>query len=637
MDREGHLYPVRREAGMTPERTRRRSNNIRLKALLPFVGLLLMSSAPFFSQDAEARPAMGLEMSLSRTDVQSLNIFACTIHFDNTGRSPATLVWINVTLPDQIVYLSDNAGRERGVKVGDHSWRFSIVSVGEHSFSINLQVATAVDHGDVLTIHGHLDYYDKFLVPMPLEDSVSLTISQPTWDMGDPASFEPEGQVGIVKGVTESKPVNSTNCVEVSIGHGDVGDPPPNDEPEEPPLPPPPVTCPGDPPLEDIGSTPDDQTSPEENTEGETVIGPITPPVDRTGPIGPVESPDDQTDDEGLESYVDFEPEKEDKTEPTIDTPTARTNPYQVSSDIISNNRVYNTGDIMSFTIFINNTGSETSGKVRVRLTIPSSIRFLDDTSESLGGKDLGDMTYLFRDVVPGNHEFLVFFIFEGEVEESTEVEIWVHMSYADSKGDFVGGSTHMASCSVVPDSGQFPMLQVSIAILSASLMSVAAFTTKKLGTHSLLPFFVPLYSRLKRKEILNHEARDMIIGYIKENPGEHFNSLKSKLDFRNGTLAHHLHILERERVIKSVRYGKYRRFFPMGMMVSRKSYPTELEQEILDVVKERPGINQKTIAKKVGKSKSTVNYHIDKLRKSNKIQTEKNGLSLRHYVMDPE
>lgn len=592
-----------------------------------------MSSAPFFSQDAEARPAMGLEMSLSRTDVQSLNIFTCTIFFDNTGRSLADLVWINVTLPDEIIYLSDNAGHERGMKLGNHSWRFSSVSVGEHSYSISLQATSEVKDGDVLTIQGHLDYYDKFLVPMPLEDSVSLTISKPTWNMGESSAFNPERQVGIVKGIIQPKPVNSTNSIDPEIGHGDVGETPPNDEPEKPPLPPPPVTTPGEPPVEDIGATPDERHTSEEE---EAITGPIDPPLNKSGATSTIERPDDKVDDDGPDFYVDYKPNDEMK-EPFVDTPTENANPYKVSSDIISNNKVYKSGDVMSFTIFINNTGSKTSGSVKVRLTIPSSVRFLNDTSESLGGKNLGEMTYLFQDVVPGNYEFLIFFIFEGEVQESTEVEIWVHVSYTDSTGDFVGGSTHMASCSVVPEPGQFPMLQVSIAILSAGLMSAVAFSTKKLGAHSLLPFFVPLYSRLKRKEILNHEARDVIIGYIKENPGEHFNSLKSKLDFRNGTLAHHLHILERERVIKSVRYGKYRRFFPMGMMVSRKAYPTELEQEILEVVRDRPGINQKTIAKQVQKSKSTVNYHINKLRRSNKIRTEKSGLSLKHYVVETE
>ena len=573
-------------------------------------------------------------MILSRTDVQSLNIFTCTIYFDNTGRSLADLVWINVTLPDEIIYLSDNAGHERGMKLGNHSWRFSSVSVGEHSYSISLQATSEVEDGDVLTIQGHLDYYDKFLVPMPLEDSVSLTISKPTWDVGESSAFNPERKVGIVKGIIQPKPVNSTNSIDPEIGHGDVGETPPNDEPEKPPLPPPPVTTPGEPPVEDIGATPDERHMSEE--EEEAITGPIDPPLNRLGPTSTIERPDGKVDDDGPDSYVDYEPNEEMK-EPTVDAPTENVDPYKVSSDIISNNKVYKSGDVMSFTIFINNTGSKTSGLVKVRLTIPSSVRFLNDTSESLGGKNLGQMTYLFQDFVPGNYEFLIFFIFEGEVQESTEVEIWVHVSYTDSTGDFVGGSTHMASCSVVPEPGQFPMLQVSIAILSAGLMSVVAFSTKKLGAHSLLPIFVPLYSRLKRKEILNHEARDVIIGYIKENPGEHFNSLKSKLDFRNGTLAHHLHILERERVIKSVRYGKYRRFFPMGMMVSRKAYPTELEQEILEVVKDRPGINQKTIAKQVQKSKSTVNYHINKLRRSNKIRTEKSGLSLKHYVVETE
>ncbi len=628
---EGHLYPVRREAGMTSGRTRRHPNNMRLKVLLPLVGLLLMSSAPFFSQDAEARPAMSLDMSLSRTDLQPLNIFTCTVRFDNAGDSQAALVWINVTLPDQVVYVSDNAGLERGLKVGDQRWRFSSVSVGEHSLRINLQVAASADDGEVLTIKGHLEYYDKFFAPMPLIDEVTITINKPTWDTGDSASFEPGEPVGIVREITPTKPFNSTNGVRGSIGNGYIGDSQPD---EEPPLPPPPVLGREDPLPMEIGPTSGDLTEPEEDDQDEPTIVPVVPPTDVTVYVGPHERIDDQEEEENPETYVDVDFEEEPAQ--TIISAPSGIDPSMVSSEIISNNRQYRPGDILTFTIFINNTGSQTAGKVMVSLTVPSSIRFLNDTSNSLGGKDLGDMTYLFTNVIPGNHEFLVFFSFEGEADESTEVEIWVHVSYTDSKGDFVGESTHMASCSVLPGPEEFPLLQISIAILSTGILSVVALSTNKLGAHSLLPFFVPLYSRLRRREILNHEARDTIIGYIKENPGEHFNSLKSKLDFRNGTLAHHLHILERERVIKSVRYGKYRRFFPMGMMVSKKAYPTELEQEILEVVRDRPGINQKTIAKKVGKSKSTVNYHIDKLRKSNKIRTEKNGLSLKHYVVEP-
>ncbi len=628
---------------MTHERLERGSNRIRTKILLSMIAFLLMSSVPFFSQSAEARPSMSLVISLSDSNLEPTDVFTCTIFFNNTGESVASLVWINVSFPDHVKYMSDSSNIERGFKTGDYNWTFPSIGISDHKFGISLQIAQDVDGEETLMILGHLDYLGSSSVSMPsLTAHATFKTGKLALNLESQAPSDPKPPVRIVKGIATSNSTASFNGLRIPVGHetGSSALTDFNDEinvTDDRTKPPPPNTDLNESVPGEIGNPPTSDADSGEIPETNQSDLPDIAPVDRTYPVVTMRGQDIREVELQTESYVNHVIEEEDDSPKVSVLTHKKAKPSLVSSEIVSNNRVYNTGDILSFTIFINNTGSRNAKTVWVDISIPITVRYINDTSSLIGGKKVGDLSYVFTNIGPGNHEFLIFFSFEGEAEDTTEVEVWAHVSYTDSQGDFVGGSSHKASCSVIPQSEQFPLLQVSIAVLSAGLVSIMAFSTNKLGINPLLPFFAPLYSRLKRREVLDHEARGVIIDHIKDNPGEHFNSIKSKLDFRNGTLAHHLHVLERERVIKSVKYGKYRRFFPMGMAVSRKAYPTELEQEILDVVRRKPGINQKSIAKKVDKSKSTVNYHIDKLRKCKIIRTEKNGLSLRHYIVDPD
>jgi uncharacterized repeat protein (TIGR01451 family) len=626
-------YSPLERGGMTHIRKERGSGTIRIGILLPMVALVVMSLAPFLSQGAEARPSMSVELSVSDATLEPMDLFKSTIFFDNNGRSSAPLVWINVTIPDGVMYLSDDSGMERGLKEGDHTWKFPSVAEGEHSFEINMQVSANVQEGDI-TIISHLDYTDNFNIPMTHSEAfATLSITGSTWNLADPVGFSPGGTVGILRDIEIPKSNTSVNSDLPSVGHetGDGTSPIDNEKGIDDPAPPLPFTDPGTTLPEDDMEEPAIETEPAPTPIDHTQ-GPPASHHDQATVVATIEE-DTRIRDDETDYYTEYTVPSE-EAQPSV-TPTQEIEPSKVSSQIVSNNNIYGTGDVISFTIYLNNTGSETASQVWVELVIPSSVSLVDDTSALIGGRALEELVFLFSDIGPGNYEFLIYLSFEGEADESTEVEVWAHVSYTDSLGGFVGGSSHRAMCEIVAQPGEFPLMPVSIAILSAGLLTVVAYSTKEWGTYSLLPFIAPLYSRLKRREVMDHEARGMIIVYIKENPGEHFNSLKSKLDFRNGTLAHHLHILERERVIKSVKYGKYRRFFPIGMMVSRKAYPTELEQEILAVVKNMPGINQKSIAKRVGRSKSTVNYHIDKLRRTDRIRTVKNGLSLKHYVIE--
>ncbi len=305
------------------------------------------------------------------------------------------------------------------------------------------------------------------------------------------------------------------------------------------------------------------------------------------------------------------------------------------SPEIVPSEGSYKRTETPEIRIFLNNTGSAAASSVWVDLSVPSPIKHLNDTSASISGVRLEDFKFLISNLEPGAHEFAIHFDI-GDVRETQNIEIWLYVNYTDSNGDLIGQTTERVSFKVtVVTSEKFPVLPVGLVFLIAFVASLAIAFSRETTKYSFLMLIVPLFSRLRRDEVLDHETRGMIRGYIIANPGDHFNSIKDALDLKNGTLAHHLNILEREQIVKSMKDGKFRRFFPIGMKVSDRAYPTKVEKLILDIIRENPGIAQKDIADQLGMSQSTVSYHTAKLKEARRLRTERHGMSVRHYVED--
>ena len=162
---------------------------------------------------------------------------------------------------------------------------------------------------------------------------------------------------------------------------------------------------------------------------------------------------------------------------------------------------------------------------------------------------------------------------------------------------------------------------------------TVGVFGGTEFGKYALFAAIAPLYTRFDREDILTHETRGMIRGYIMANPGEHYNSIKRALGLKNGTLAYHLKRLEKERFIKSVRDGRYKRFYPSGMKVPEEVFRLNKIQEIiLGIIVDRPGISQKDLADMVGLSRSTINYHIGVMSNAGFVRVERKGRYTRCY-----
>jgi DNA-binding MarR family transcriptional regulator len=154
-----------------------------------------------------------------------------------------------------------------------------------------------------------------------------------------------------------------------------------------------------------------------------------------------------------------------------------------------------------------------------------------------------------------------------------------------------------------------------------------AFFAATEIGYLALLSLFLPLYVRLKKKDVLSHFTRGQIFGYIQANPGAHYNAIIQYIGLQNGVGAYHLKVLEREGYIKSVRDGIYKRFYPQNMRIPEKRlHLSRIQVDILHEIQRHPGVSQKQISRLLDESKQVVNYNVKILESAGLIRLERAG-----------
>jgi DNA-binding MarR family transcriptional regulator len=169
-------------------------------------------------------------------------------------------------------------------------------------------------------------------------------------------------------------------------------------------------------------------------------------------------------------------------------------------------------------------------------------------------------------------------------------------------------------------------------------LLLVGLFASTESGKYKLLMLFtlmIPLYTRIQKEDVLDQFVRGQIYGYIKTNPGAHYNQILRQVGVKNGTLSYHLGVLEKTQLIQSRREGlKYRAFYPTGMTFPKEQRfrLTELQIRIIAHIKGEPGLTQKEIARLLGQKPQTINYNIKVLAQAGLIHVTKKGRKTRCY-----
>ena len=103
-------------------------------------------------------------------------------------------------------------------------------------------------------------------------------------------------------------------------------------------------------------------------------------------------------------------------------------------------------------------------------------------------------------------------------------------------------------------------------------------------------------------------------------------------MELKSGTLAHHLNVLEDNEFIKSVQDGRYRRFFLYEQKQPLKFRLSKVQERIMALIRDHPGITISDISSEVGSNRMVVNYHAKILQEAGLISLEREGRSNHCY-----
>lgn len=175
-----------------------------------------------------------------------------------------------------------------------------------------------------------------------------------------------------------------------------------------------------------------------------------------------------------------------------------------------------------------------------------------------------------------------------------------------------------------------------TILIIGAIGAAIGSSEVGKYGFLTLL--FVPLYTKIHKDKILDHFTRGRVYEYVRNNPGVHYSEIKRELDLNNGSLAYHLHTLEREELIKSRTNGRFKLFYPTGVKIPKDMEPqvSSIRRQILNIIRDIPGITQKELALKLPiKTQRTISYHIKNMEREGVLRLEKAGRETKCFIAD--
>jgi predicted transcriptional regulator len=166
-------------------------------------------------------------------------------------------------------------------------------------------------------------------------------------------------------------------------------------------------------------------------------------------------------------------------------------------------------------------------------------------------------------------------------------------------------------------------ILNINLAINEASKYKVLSLV------------FVPLYNKLHPENVMDNRTRGQIHGYIKKRPGENYNAIKKALELKNGILAHHLRILEKEEFVYSKRDGFYTRFYPKGMILPDSGGPklNKVQKNLIELIRKQPGLTQRKIKSIIGKSQQVVSYNLNRLVRNNIIIVWQHDWSNKYFI----
>jgi uncharacterized repeat protein (TIGR01451 family) len=117
----------------------------------------------FFRVFGVSGPSIALELSPTIQPADPGALVTVGIAFNNSGNTPALSARLDLRLDPELQFVSDDADLEGGVQVGPTSWRFDSIEVGPHSMDVTARIDPNVTYydGESLAIRAYMNYTDE--------------------------------------------------------------------------------------------------------------------------------------------------------------------------------------------------------------------------------------------------------------------------------------------------------------------------------------------------------------------------------------------------------------------------------------------------------------------------------------------
>ena len=171
--------------------------------------------------------------------------------------------------------------------------------------------------------------------------------------------------------------------------------------------------------------------------------------------------------------------------------------------------------------------------------------------------------------------------------------------------------------------------------IIGTTFLGLAVFGLRsEVFRFKFLGLLIPLYSKLKKTKI-EKGVRHEILGYLKAKPGAHYSELKRNLDLNDGSLVHHLRILEREEKVYSKKMGKYKLFYvsTYRRQTSIRDIISPFQLRIIEIILQNPGIVPKKLSTILDRSQTDMSYHLTELSRNGLLEKRKKGRNIHYYI----
>jgi len=143
-----------------------------------------------------------------------------------------------------------------------------------------------------------------------------------------------------------------------------------------------------------------------------------------------------------------------------------------------------------------------------------------------------------------------------------------------------------------------------------------------------------------KRLALLLHPFRRDLYTVLCENPGAYLLELVDMLESPLGTLTWHLRILEREGLVKSIKFAGKRLYYPRMLRSGQAemAYSTlrsDTARKIFACIVNNPGCHQEKMAATLGVHHDTIRWHVSRMEQVGLLRIEKDGRKKKHYLAE--